>query len=199
MANESATPGHFFAAWKILRGRLPPLVCDKGADNQTLHSGENHFRLLRLGVADFPRVSGRFIQGTVGSTPVYVYQECSVPKYRGFGSVPTDNLLGVHGAKIGASRSAGYVGEARIGIDESRFDLAGRLIVHSMAMDDMSDLEASQANFSNAFELIIDLIAFQVGFGTYVRKDPISPAFSNIERFTVSRINESVNVRLQLA
>jgi hypothetical protein len=66
-------------------------------------------------------------------------------------------------------------------------------------MNHMSDLKSGKAYLPNALDLVVQIIPFEVLLGTDVREDAIALAFPNIERLTVSRVDESVEVRLQLA
>ena len=58
---------------------------------------------------------------------------------RGCG-VPTHHLHGVHSPECGAADAGIVVGEARVGVDQSGFDLEGGRCVHAMAMDDVPNL-----------------------------------------------------------
>jgi hypothetical protein len=66
-------------------------------------------------------------------------------------------------------------------------------------MNDMTDLEARKAYFPDALYLVGQIVALQVLLGADVREHAIAPALPDIEGLPVSRVNESVNVGLELA
>jgi hypothetical protein len=62
----------------------------------------------------------------------------------------------------------------------------------------MSDLETGKANLPYALEFVVEVIAFEAFLGADVRKDAIAPALPDIEGLPVSRVDEPVDVPLQL-
>ena len=62
-------------------------------------------------------------------------------------------------------------------------------------MNDVSHLEAGEADLSNALQLVIDFIA--VDGRPAVCKDPIASTFPYVKRLAASRVNQSVDVCLE--
>ena len=66
-------------------------------------------------------------------------------------------------------------------------DLEGSLVIHSMAMNDVSNLETGKVYCPNAFDLVVEVIAFQVLLNTDVGKHTVSPALPDIESLPVAQ------------
>lgn len=65
-----------------------------------------------------------------------------------------------------------------------------------MTVDHVANLKSGQAYLPNTSRLIVNVIAFNSGLSTDMGKDTISFAFTNIECLSISRIDESVDIRL---
>jgi hypothetical protein len=61
----------------------------------------------------------------------------------------------------------------------------------------MSHFKASKVNFSDSFQLVVQIVAFHLLAN--VSEHTISAALPDVEGFPVSRIDEPVHVCLQLA
>jgi hypothetical protein len=111
-------------------------------------------------------------------------------KYRGLGTVADDDFLGVHYPEVAAPRPADGIGQPGICVNESRLDFEGRLVVHSVTMNDVSNLKSGHADVADALEfVVVAIITFQHLFGANVRENPIACAFSYIKRLAISRVN----------
>ena len=66
-------------------------------------------------------------------------------------------------------------------------------------MNDMSDLEAVEANVPDAPELVTEIVAFQALLVVDVGEDTIPLALPDVEGLAVPRVNEPVDVSLELA
>jgi len=65
-------------------------------------------------------------------------------------------------------------------------------------MNDMSYVEARNAYFADALYLVVGIIPFQAVLGSNMSENTIALPFSDIESFSVSGVNEPVNVGLEL-
>ena len=65
-------------------------------------------------------------------------------------------------------------------------------------MNDMCDLEPSHADITDAAHLIIKIITTDCLFSAHMREHAALLPLTYIERLTVSRIDESINVNLEL-
>jgi hypothetical protein len=67
-----------------------------------------------------------------------------------------------------------------------------------MPVDDVGDLEAGKADFADALELVTEVVAPLAQLIVDVRKDAVALALADVERLAVARVNEPVNVGLEL-
>jgi len=104
----------------------------------------------------------------------------------------------MHGAIVAGARTAGNVCEAGVGIHKRGLDLERRRLIHSMPVDDVGDLEAGDADFADALELVTEVVAVLAQLIVDVRKDAVALALADVERLAVARVNEPVNVGLEL-
>jgi hypothetical protein len=112
------------------------------------------------------------------------------------GLILVDDLLRVHRTKLIASGTADSVRQPRIGIYQGGFDLACRRVIEAMTVNDVGDIEASRANLVNAFQFLARVVT--VDFGANVGEDAVALPFANVERLAVSRVDEAIDVGLQL-
>jgi len=68
-----------------------------------------------------------------------------------------------------------------------------------MTVNDMAYLEPTKADVPYALQLVRKIIFFNGEFIINVMEDPVVLALSNIKGFAIPRINEAVNVKLQLS
>ena len=64
-----------------------------------------------------------------------------------------------------------------------------RLLVHSVPMNHMSNLETGKMYFAYSLELIVNIISLEVLLSTNVSENPIASAFSDIERLAGSGVD----------
>src|SRR5882762_2850058 len=81
---------------------------------------------------------------------------------RWFGTIASDDLLRVHCPVVGTTRATYDVREPGVCIDKRRFHLEGGLVIHSVAMNDVGHLKSSKAYFSDALQLVVKLIPFDL-------------------------------------
>src|SRR5271157_2021875 len=127
-------------------------MSNKGTDDFTLPGGENDFGLLRFGLVDFPSVTGCLQQRRgLGGTPVDADQQRPhVVEVRRLGTVAADNFLRVHRPVVVAALPTSDIGEPRICIDKRSLNLVSSLVIHSVAMDDVSHVKSGNAYFPDA-------------------------------------------------
>jgi hypothetical protein len=101
----------------------------------------------------------------------------------------------MHSSVVSAAGAAGDISQARVRVQQCCFYFERCLIVHPVAVNDMSHVEACQANVSNALQLVARIVV--VDLVPYVRKDTITNSFPNIEGFTVPRVDEPIDISLQ--
>ena len=109
-------------------------------------------------------------------------------------SLKLNDFFGMHDAIVVTANPASDIGQARIRIDRSRLDVEGGLVVHPVAMNDVRDFESRNPDLTEAFDLAVEFVPFQVALGTGVRKDAVTLSLADIEGLPVSGIDEPVNV-----
>ena len=67
-----------------------------------------------------------------------------------------------------------------------------------MPVDDVGNLEAGNADFADALELVTEVVALLAQLIVDVRKDAVALALADVERLAVARVNEPVDVGLEL-
>jgi hypothetical protein len=68
-----------------------------------------------------------------------------------------------------------------------------------VAVDYVSDVEASAAYFVDAPDLVVEVIAVETVCSVDVREDPIGAPFADVKCLAVSRVDEPVDVPAQSA
>ena len=111
-----------------------------------------------------------------------------------------DDLTGMHCTEFAAPMTAGFIVEAWICVDQGRFDLIGRWLIHSMAVDDMGNLEASALDFPDATHLVGDVIAITVCayVPSNVIEHSIRLSLSYVKSLAVSRVDKPIHVEFKL-
>lgn len=61
-------------------------------------------------------------------------------------------------------------------------------------MDNVSDLEASKPDRPDPFHFVVKLIAVQISLCVDVSKHAVALAFPNVERLSVPRVNEPIDI-----
>ena len=74
--------------------------------------------------------------------------------------------------------------------------LENESLLDAVAMNDVSNVESCEMYISNLFQLIAGLILFYLFM--YVRKNAVALTVDHVESFTIPRVNESVDVGLEL-
>ena len=65
-------------------------------------------------------------------------------------------------------------------------------------MNNMGYLKSIEADLTDTFQLVSQGVLISAKFGLRVIKNPIACALPNIKSLAIPRINEAVNVKLQL-
>src|SRR3970282_2013172 len=86
-----------------------------------------------------------------------------------------------------------------VSINPLRFNFQGDLVIHSASMNGVRHLKASNAYFTHASQLVAEFIAVPFLLGSDMRKHAIALAFPDIEGFSISGVNESVDIGLEFA
>ena len=108
-------------------------------------------------------------------------------KYGFLGGITTNDFVSVRYPKIYTAYAASNVRESSICIQKRCFDLERRWLVHSVAVDHVSNVEASKANLEDALQFVSRLGC--IWLRLCVREDSIAAAFADVKRLTVPRIN----------
>jgi len=95
---------------------------------RALTRGKDHFGALGFREPEFPGVARRLVQRYVRCGSVHADEQSPVQKYGRRGGVPTHDLHGVHSPEGGTADAGCAVGETRVGVDQSGFDLEGGLL-----------------------------------------------------------------------
>src|ERR1700730_9910896 len=115
------------------------------------------------------------------------------------GRIAADDLSGMHSSVVRATHSADDIGESRIRIDERVFNFKGSLVIHAVPVNDVGNFKPRKPYFTNALELVIERVAFQIQLTADMRKHTITLTFPDVESLPISGVNESVNVGPEFA
>ena len=165
-----------------------PLIGDEDFDNDSEANGDDDFSTLGFCGTDFPCVSCCFVERCFGRRPIDVDDDCAVLKICRFGVVFVDDFLSMHCAELIASRAGDSIRQSGIGIDQRRFDFVRGLVVESVSMDDVSDIESSRPNFVNSFELLVRFVGADLRAD--VSENAIAFPLANVERLAIARIDQ---------
>ncbi len=112
--------------------------------------------------------------------------------------VATNDLLSVHGPILGTAGSSDDIGEARVCVHQGSLDLERRRLIHTVAMNDVGNFKPGETDLPDSLEFVVDLVILKALFAADVREDAIALPFFHVERFAVPRVDEPVDVRLEL-
>jgi hypothetical protein len=156
--SEAETTGFAREAWEVISGRVKPLFRYERTHNEPLHGGKDDLRLSSLRPADPPGPAGGVIKRSLGSAAIHANQQGSMLKHSRLCRVASNNLLGVHGSELIAPVAANDVSESLVRVHECCLDLERGLVIHSVAVNDVSNLKPRKVNLSDAPNLILDIV-----------------------------------------
>src|SRR6185312_4195379 len=150
-----------------------------------------------LSATDLPREARRIVQGSFGGASIDTDENRPVLEFGRCSAITGDDFLRVHDANVVAPSTGDGTGESRVRINEGSFDLESRHIVHAVPMDHVRNFEAGHVNLPNPLELVVDHF---VGTNLFpdVGKYSISTALADVERLSVTGVDQSIHVGLQL-
>lgn len=119
-------------------------------------------------------------------------------EHGGLGGVALDDLARVHRPSRVRGGAARFIRETRVSVDKGALDLEGCLLVHTVTMNHVIDVESSRANLTDPLQLVAHFIAFEISLLSDVSEHTVATPFAYIERFAVPRIDQAVDVSLEL-
>jgi hypothetical protein len=94
----------------------------------------------------------------------------------------------MHRAVFGRAGPVSNVVEPWIGVRARGLDPEGGRLVHSVPVDDVSNLEPGESYFADALELVAQIVAVETLLVMDVGEDPVPLTLSNVERLPVARV-----------
>ena len=67
-----------------------------------------------------------------------------------------------------------------------------------MAMDNMAYFKPRKLNLTDSLQFVSNLVVIEIATGAHVREDPVALTLADVEGLAVARIDEPVDVGLQL-
>ena len=119
-----------------------------------------------------------------------------MPENRRLDTIALNDLPRVHGAVVATARSSDEIRQPWIRVDKRSLDLERGPFVHSMAVDDVGNIEPGPPYFPDAPQLVVWIISPYLLAN--VREHPIALALTDLEGLPVSRVYEPIDVRLEL-